>query len=310
MTGVAERPSRGAIITSTVDAVANGVVPPLVRGMRPHHWIKNLLVFAVPLAAGAVLEPDVLLATSLAFVAFCGAASATYLVNDVLDASLDRVHPQKCRRPVASGALSPRAALIAAGGLAAGGLAVAVFVAPALAWVVGAYLVLTLTYSRWLKAEPVIELALLASGFLLRAVAGGAATALPISMWFLLVAGFGSLFIAAGKRYSELIGADPEISTRAVLEGYTPTFLRFVWAMTAGITITAYSLWAVDLSQTGEPSWEAASVIPFALVVIKYGQVVDAGKAEAPEDVLLRSRWLQVLALAWLLLFTLGVVRA
>lgn len=284
-------------------------MPPLLRGMRPHHWIKNLLVFAVPLAAGAVLRPDVLLATGLAFVAFCATASATYLVNDVLDAGRDRLHPRKRLRPVASGALAPRTALIASAVLAFGALALALLASPALLGVIATYLVLTLAYSRWLKAEPVIELALLASGFLLRAVAGGAATGLPISMWFLLVSGFGSLFIAAGKRYSELIGGDPEVSTRAVLEGYTPTFLRFVWGMTAGITITAYGLWAADLSQTGGPSWEAASVIPFALLVMKYGMVIDAGKAEAPEDVLLHSRWMQALCLAWLALFTLGVVR-
>lgn len=277
--------------------------------MRPHHWIKNLLVFAVPLAAGALLQADVLLATSAAFVSFCAAASATYLVNDVVDAERDRQHPQKRRRPVASGALPARTALVAAGVLALAGLAVAWGVSPALGWVVSAYLVLTVAYSRWLKAEPVIELALLAAGFLLRAVAGGAATGLPISMWFLLVAGFGSLFVASGKRYSELIGADPGLSTRAVLEGYTPTFLRFVWGITAGVTITAYGLWAADLSRTGEPSWEAASVIPFALGVLKYGQVIDGGQAEAPEEVLLSSRWLQVLAVAWLVLFAVGVFR-
>jgi decaprenyl-phosphate phosphoribosyltransferase len=300
----------GATITTTADAVASAAMPALVRGMRPHHWIKNLLVFAVPLAAGALTEPDVLVATGVAFVAFCAASSATYLVNDVLDAPRDRMHPRKRHRPVASGALSPRAAVIAAALLAIAALALALLASLALVGILATYLVLTMIYSRWLKAEPVIELALLASGFLLRAVAGGAATGLPISMWFLLVAGFGSLFIAAGKRYSELIGSDPEISTRAVLEGYTPTFLRFVWGMTGGITITAYGLWSADLSLTGGPSWEAASVIPFALLIMKYGLVIDEGEAEAPEEVLLRSRWLQSLGLAWLVLFTLGVIRA
>lgn len=284
-------------------------LPPLVRGMRPHHWLKNLLVLAVPLAAGELLEPSVLSATALAFAAFCCAASATYLINDVIDAPRDRNHAHKRTRPVASGALSPRTAVIAAVALMVLALLVGFLVSAALGAVVAAYLVLTFAYSRWLKAEPVIELALLASGFLLRAVAGGAATGLPISMWFLLVAGFGSLFMAAGKRYSELVGGDHEVATRAVLEGYTPTFLRFVWGTTAGITIVCYGLWSADLSQSGNPSWEAASVIPFALMILKYGQVVDAGQAEAPEDVLIHSRWVQVLGAVWLVLFALGVFR-
>lgn len=277
--------------------------------MRPHQWLKNALVLAVPLAAGALFEPGIPLATALAFAAFCAAASATYLVNDVLDAPRDRLHERKRTRPVAAGALSPQRALLAAAVLGVLALAVAFSVTPALGAVLATYLVLTLAYSRWFKAEPVIELALLASGFLLRAVAGGAATGLPISMWFLLVAGFGSLFIAAGKRYSELVASDPARPTRAALEGYTPNFLRFVWGATAGVTITAYALWAVDLSDTGGPSWEAASVIPFALGILKYGQVIDAGQAEAPEDVLLATRWLQLLALAWLALFVVGVSR-
>ena len=275
--------------------------------MRPHHWLKNLLVLAVPLAAGQLLEPAVLSATALAFAAFCFASSATYLVNDVIDAPRDRLHPRKRTRPVASGALSPGTALTVAAALMVVALVIGFLVAPALGAVLAAYLVLTFGYSRWLKAEPVIELALLASGFLLRAVAGGAATGLPISMWFLLVAGFGSLFMAAGKRYSELVTSDPATETRAVLKGYTATFLRFVWGMTAGITIVCYGLWSADLSQSGNPSWEAASVIPFALMILKYGQVIDAGSAEAPEDVLIGNRWMQVLGAAWLALFALGV---
>lgn len=307
---MAAHPSHGGIaITSQIDVEDRSTLPALLRAMRPHHWLKNLLVLAVPLAAGDLLDPPVLVATALALVAFCAAASSTYLVNDVLDAPHDRLHPRKHARPVAAGALSPRVALVAAGTLAALALAVSFAVTTALGLVVLAYLALTLAYSRWLKAEPVIEMALLAAGFLLRAVAGGAATGLEVSLWFLLVAGFGSLFIASGKRYSELVGADPELTTRIALEGYTPPFLRFVWGMTAGITVTAYALWAVDLSETGGPSWEAASVIPFVLAIMKYGQVIDAGDAEAPEDVLLSSRWLQAICLAWLVLFSLGVLR-
>ena len=137
--------------------------------------------------------------------------------------------------------------------------------APCKGYVVGvllAYAACTISYSMFLKHEPVIELALLALGFLLRAIAGGVASELPISQWFLIVAGFGSLFMAAGKRYSELIhneaNGDYSSASRRSLAGYTPTYLRFVWATSAAVTITGYCLWAFEVSA-------APSTLPWAL---------------------------------------------
>lgn len=274
--------------------------------MRPHHWLKNLLVLAVPLAAGSLHDPVVLVPTLAAFAAFCLASSATYLVNDVIDAPRDRLHPLKSQRPIAAGLLDARTAMAVAAGLGGAALAIGFKTSAALGWVLVAYLAATTAYSWWLKAEPIIELALLAAGFLLRAVAGGAATGLVVSMWFVLVAGFGSMFVAAGKRYSELLNPTSHTHARVVLDGYTPSFLRFAWGTTAGVTVTAYALWAVELDGYGQFAWPAASLVPFTLALLKYGQVIDAAQAEAPEDVLLSSRWLQVLALAWLLLFVLG----
>ena len=173
--------------------------------LRPRQWIKNLLVVAVPLAAGELAHRDVVIDTTLAFVAFCAAASATYLMNDSVDAQADRTHPTKRHRPIAAGLLPVPVALALAAGLALTAMAVGFLTAKDLGLVVVAYLVSTSLYSLWLKHEPVLEMALLSLGFLLRALAGGAATGTPVSSWFLIVAGFGSLFMAAGKRYSELV---------------------------------------------------------------------------------------------------------
>lgn len=285
-------------------------LPPLLEGMRPRQWAKNVLVLAVPLAAGELLQRDVLVASVVAVVCFCLVSSATYLVNDVVDAEADRVHPVKHRRPVARGALRPRTALLAGVVLIIVALAMAWWLTrPALVWVLVGYLACSFAYSTRLKREPVIELALLAAGFLLRAVAGGAATGIPVSQWFLIVAGFGSLFMAAGKRYSELVslpeGVEP---ARVSLQGYTREYLRFVWGVSAGVTITAYCLWAFEVGQgTG---WAVWSVAPFVLAVLRYAVDIDAGRAEAPEDVALRDRTLQVLALLWVVLFALGAVNA
>jgi decaprenyl-phosphate phosphoribosyltransferase len=287
----------------------------LAAAMRPKQWLKNVLVFAAPLAAGSLLEPAVLLPSLGAFVAFCLMSSATYLLNDVAYVEADRAHPVKRTRAIAAGELSPTVAMVAAAILAVAALGLALSINLALAGVLAAYAVSTISYSMFLKHEPVIELALLALGFLLRAIAGGVASELPISQWFLIVAGFGSLFMAAGKRYSELMHAIdtvdgmPREGTRRSLAGYTPTYLRFVWATSAAITITGYCLWAFEVSSA--PStlpWAAWSIVPFVLAILRYAIDVDKGNAEAPEDVVLRDRMMLLLGLIWLVLFGLGAL--
>jgi decaprenyl-phosphate phosphoribosyltransferase len=207
---------------------------------------------------------------------------------------------------VASGALSARAALLTAGLLLVLSLALAwLLTRPELVAVLLAYVAASLAYSTRLKREPVVELALLAAGFLLRAIAGGAATGIPVSQWFLIVAGFGSLFMAAGKRYSELVSIpEGDRPARASLAGYTRDYLRFVWGLSAGVTITAYCLWAFEVGDGS--SLAVWSVAPFVLAVLRYAVDIDAGRAEAPEDVALRDRTLQVLAIAWVVLFALA----
>ncbi len=288
----------------------------LIAAMRPRQWAKNVLVFAAPLAAGQLFDVDVLVPSIGAFVAFCLISSATYLINDVRDVEVDRNHPKKRARPIAAGHLSPTAGVIAALVLSIAALGLSFAISLALGGVVVAYAVFTVSYSLFLKHEPVIELALLALGFLLRAIAGGAASGLPISEWFLIVAGFGSLFMAAGKRYSELDrfvrdggGSTDGGNQRKSLDGYTLGYLRFVWGVAAAVTITSYCLWAFDVAQT--PSsfpWAEWSVLPFVLALLRYGVSVDRGSAEAPEDTALGDRVLLVLGLAWLVLFGLGAL--
>ena len=280
--------------------------------LRPRQWAKNVLVFAAPLAAGKLFQPDFFWPSIGAFVAFCLISSATYLVNDVRDVASDREHPTKFRRPIAAGDLPVPVAITMAIVLAVASLVGSYFIAPALSGVILAYAVFTLAYSLALKHEPVIELALLSMGFLLRAVAGGAASGLPISQWFLIVAGFGSLFMAAGKRYSELkreeeSGLEKSVTRRRALNGYTLGYLRFVWSVAAAVAIMGYALWAFDVAQT--PSslpWAEWSVLPFVLAILRYGVVIDNGDAEAPEDAVLGDKVLMLLGLAWLILFGLG----
>src|SRR4029078_1595465 len=125
-------------------------------------------------------------------------------------------------------------------------------------------------YSLWLKHEPVFDLAVVSVGFLMRAGAGGLAAGLPLSGFFLMVAGFGSLFMVAGKRYSELHTLGSEAGTRRSLIRYTDTYLRFVWSIAATATITAYCLWAFDSAGRSTVPWHALSIVPFVVGVLRY----------------------------------------
>lgn len=284
----------------------------LVRAVRPRQWVKNVLVAAAPLAAGRLFEPDVLAATAVTFALFCLASSAVYLVNDAIDVEEDRRHPTKRMRPIAAGLVSRPLAVALAVVLVSAALTGAVLLTrPALAGLLGSYVVIQLAYCLFLKNQPVIDLAVVASGFLLRAIAGGVAVGLLLSQWFLLVAAFGSLFMVAGKRYSELLLVGDAAATRKTLREYSASYLRFVWSLSAGVTCTAYSLWAFEMGkiQEGIP-WSTISIAPFVLAILRYAVDVDKGAAGAPEEIVLRDRVLLGMGVVWLVLVGVGAFLA
>ncbi len=162
-------------------------------------------------------------------------------------------------------------------------------------------------YALWLKEQPVIDLAIVSAGFLLRAIAGGVAVDVPLSQWFLLVASFGSLFMVAGKRYSELRSLGNEAGTRRTLEEYSVSYLRFVWSLAAAVTITAYSLWAFEIRNDSGVDWQAISIAPFVMGLLRYAVDIDRGLAGEPEEAVMRDRVLQVIAVSWLTIFAIGV---
>ena len=285
----------------------SAVLPALFATMRPAQWIKNILVAAAPLAAGDTSSTAVR-GTLVAFVAFCLTASAVYCLNDIVDVDSDRVHPTKRNRPIAAGRLSVPTAGAAAIILVLAAEGLALVSRTHMLWlVVLVYAATSTSYCLGLKHLAVIELALVSSGFLLRAIAGGSAAALPISQWFLIVAAFGSLLLVAGKRLSELLTlTDGATSSRRILAEYTPSFLRLVIGIAAAVTCTAYGLWAFEIGGTNPSSWAAVSVAPFVVALLRYTLDADAGRVEEPETVLLRDRVLQGLGLIWLVTFSIG----
>ena len=290
-------------------ARSTSLIAGLFREARPKQWIKNVLVLTAPLASGTITHHQTLQSVGIAFAAFCLAASAVYYANDALDVEADRQHPTKRNRPIAAGIIPIKLAWICVVVLGAAALAVALTDNAATLAVIAVYLVMHLSYSAWFKHVLVVDLALVAGGFLLRAMVGGVAVNIPLSQWFLLTTGFGSLFMVAGKRYSEMVlmGEDA-VSTRRSLAGYTPGYLRFIWQTMAGLTILTYSLWAFDLGIADRTvHWHEISIVPWAFVFLRYAMFVDAGKAGEPEDVVLGDRVIMAIGAAWLVLFALGV---
>lgn len=302
-------------MTTTAERAAPAATPRgslaggLLRLARPKQWVKNVLVFAAPGAAGVLQHADDLAATVLAFVAFCLAASGTYYLNDAADVEADRHHPTKRTRPVASGLVPvPLARVTGVGLVLAGiliGFATGSWHLPA---VVAGYVALTTSYTIWLKHIAVVDLAAVAAGFVIRAVAGAAATDVEVSDWFLIVACFGSLFMVSGKRSAELAESVGSVSTRAVLGEYSASFLAQVRTLACGVTTVAYVLWAFERAEGGGGfPWYELSILPFVLALLRYALRLDRGAGGAPEDVVLGDRTLQVLGLIWAVTFGLGV---
>lgn len=284
----------------------------LLELARPKQWAKNLLVVTAPLAAGSLLTANIFWWTVLAFVCFSLAASSIYMLNDVRDAEADRAHPTKQNRPVASGRVKPSVAT-AAGGIC-GVLSILlplVFGNFPLTLVIMSYLALQFAYVVYLKHEAVFDIATIAAGFLLRAIAGGAASGVPISNAFLIVVGFGSLFMAIGKRYSEIHAEHDGSKTRKVLTQYTPGYLRMLLGIAATIVLVGYILWAfeIDANDGGQIPFATLSIIPFTLAIMRYARDAEQAKAEAPEDAVFADKALLVLGLIWLALFVGQVVQ-
>ncbi|MEW6072183.1 MAG: UbiA family prenyltransferase [Planctomycetota bacterium] len=288
--------------------------PPLLRALRPHQWVKNAFVLAPLVFAAADRRPDqgvesaAIGRTLLAFAAFCLAASAVYLANDVLDAPRDRLHPEKRRRPVAAGGLGAGTALGASLVLAAGALALALLVPgepwPVAPWI-AAYLILNALYGLWLKAVVLLDVFCIATGFVLRVAAGGVAAHAEVSHWLFLCTFLLALFLGFSKRRAELAALAPgAVPARANLREYSLAFLDQMTGVLAACTIVCYTMYTVDpatIAKFGAGS-RLVWTVPFvAFGIGRYMLLVQDGRAgEKPTRVLLGGDgWFLLNLLAW-----------
>jgi decaprenyl-phosphate phosphoribosyltransferase len=301
---------------ATPSGTPESLVHGLLRLARPRQWVKNFLVFVAPAAAGVLLHPSVLWHAAAAFGIFCMAATGTYYLNDSLDAAADRRHPVKRRRPVAAGVVPVRLAIGIGVALLAASVGLAVWLAGwHLGVVMGSYVAVQLAYSFGLKNEPVLDLACVSAGFILRAVAGGVATSVTLSNWFLIVVSFGSLLVVTGKRSGEqelLSDGDTDhASVRQTLGLYTRSYLRSVRTLSAAVAVSAYCLWAFERANQvhpgHDPIWFQLTIIPFVIALLHVLRLLDSGAGAEPEELALRDHRLQLYGACWVALFAIGV---
>lgn len=277
-----------------------GTASAVLTSARPRQWLKNVLVLAAPAAAGVLVVPSVAVSAVWAAVVFTLASASTYFINDARDVAADRLHPVKCRRPVASGRLGVRTAYGIGLGLALLAPVAALPLGPAMVGIVLAYLALTAAYSMWLKHQPVADLLAVACGFVLRAIAGGVATGVALSDWFLLVALFGSLFLVTAKRSAEAQRSLTDGGGRRVLAGYPPAWLQQILTVSLAGTVLAYASWAVQYAgrDVALPML-ALSVLPFLAALLRYSLLVARGDGEAPEQVVFADHFLLGAGIVW-----------
>jgi 4-hydroxybenzoate polyprenyltransferase len=274
----------------------------LLKSMRPRQWMKNVLIF-VPLVFDQQLDNMAALEITLAgFALLCMVASAVYLINDLADLEADRLHPEKRKRPLASGELPVVVAIWATALLLLIALPLAYFLSPGFAAVLLTYLLLNLAYSRWLKHIAIIDVIVLASFYLLRVVAG--LTLIQVarfSPWLYVVTTLGALYIGFGKRRAELSLLAGEASNhRRVLDGYTIPLLDQFITIVSATTIVAYSLYTFSAPNLPE-NHAMMLTIPFAIYgIFRYLYIVQTKQGGgAPEEELLADRPLQFTIFLW-----------
>ncbi len=260
----------------------------LFLAVRPHQWIKNSLVLVAPIVTGAIVHPGALLAAVAAAAAFCAASAATYLVNDIADVESDKLHPTKQLRPVASGTLSVRHARIAAAAIGLLGFGLAVGLGWSFVAVFAVYLVMTTTYSMWLKHVPVVDVATVAIGFVLRVIAGAVAVGVGVSGWLLAAVWAAAVLISVGKRHAEVsrLGLDAG-NHRAVLDWYRPARTATMMGVAQVGAVAAVGMWFVT---TFWLTIAAVATVAVVMILERFRRLVLVGDVDDPVQVISHDR--------------------
>jgi 4-hydroxybenzoate polyprenyltransferase len=279
--------------------------------LRPRQWVKNLFVFGGLIFGQRLFDLPAAWVALTAFLVFCGLSGAIYLLNDVADRDQDRLHPDKRTRPVASGRLPVGAALATAAALIVIGLAAAVWLSAPFGLAAVAYVVLLSAYSAWLKNVVIVDVLVVAIGFVLRAAAGALAIGVAISGWLLICTILLALFLALGKRRHEVLTlGEGAARHRPILAEYSAGLLDQMIAVVTASTVTAYALYTMSPETVAKFH---TSLLPLTLPFVLYGifrylyLLYRRQLGGNPSDIVLRDRALLVNTLLWLAMILLIV---
>jgi 4-hydroxybenzoate polyprenyltransferase len=276
----------------------------VVKSMRPAQWTKNLFVFAALIFSQQFFSAPLLLKTAGAFLSFCVVSGAFYIFNDLRDREEDRAHPKKSQRPIARGEISPAQALALFGGLAAAGLALAFFLGRGFFLAVVIYFVLQVAYSLKLKQVVILDIFVIAAGFVIRVVAGGLVIAVPISSWLLICATLLALLLSMGKRRHELVLLENRAAEhRPILREYSAYLLDQMIAVVTASTLIAYCLYTIS-AETVEKFGTSRLIwtTPFVLYgIFRYLYLVHLkGKGGSPEEIIIHDRPMLLNMVLWI----------
>ncbi len=282
----------------------------LLISTRPRQWVKNVFVFPAILFSQRLFEIDYLLRSGWAALCFCFLSGAVYLLNDVLDRERDRVHPLKSKRPIASGHVSLVAAIASSVVLSAGSIWMSFRLNEEFGWVSLTYAMLNIAYSVRLKHVVLLDVLIVASGFLLRALGGAMAIQVFISTWFILCTFMLALFLAVIKRRQELVALEGRAGEhRSILEAYSLPFLDQLISVLTASTLVCYALYAMGVGDAMSVETRMQWTIPFVLYgMLRYLYIAyHVGSGENPTLVVWRDRPLQICGVLWLIASGFGV---
>lgn len=274
-----------------------------IKLLRIHHYIKNFLVFAALGCSGQLFQLNKFTYAGFGFAAFCMTSSAIYIINDIRDKEKDQLHPIKCRRPIASGEVREKEALsLLAVVLLVAGLFNGIVYKPFSSFLLALYFLFNLFYSLGLKNKPLVDVAILTSGFLIRVLYGAVITEIEISNWLYLTVIVLAFYFSLGKRRNELTRTSANGETRKVLKYYTVAFLDKNMYMCLGLANTFYSLWCMDSSTISHYGKSLVFTIPMVLLItMKYSMDVEGNSDGDPVEVLLHDKVLLLLCVLYTL---------
>lgn len=284
---------------SSIKSISRFNVKEYIKLMRPKQYIKNLFVMAAIIFSSKILDLDAVYKTIIAFIAFCLISSSVYILNDIVDIEKDKLHPKKCKRPLASGAISKGSAWVLFGLLVIVSISMSFLINTSLTFILVLYLINNLLYSFKIKNVILLDVFSIAFGFILRVCAGSVAINAELSNWIILCTFFLSLYLGLGKRKKEISTLkDNAVEHRKILREYNDEVLNQMMTVVLSSTIVCYALYST--SNPKNPNMILTTIF-VVYGVLRYNYIINTTEEGNPTDVVLNDRSLQVNVLLWVL---------